>query len=105
MTPQAALAPTLPNGDDQVRGDEGETVEFLVDRAKGRTALEFAIGTGRIARVATDRVVLDINRHDPVTQILDENHVSLSDNGVRMGRSPAASSGQAKWTSWPESLA
>jgi SAM-dependent methyltransferase len=35
--------------DDQVRGDEESAVSFLADLAKDSTALEFAIGTGRIA--------------------------------------------------------
>lgn len=35
-------------------------------------------------RIATDEVVLDVNRYDPVTQILDENHVTISSAGVRL---------------------
>jgi len=35
--------------DDSLRGDEDETVAFLADLAGSRPALEFAIGTGRIA--------------------------------------------------------
>lgn len=35
--------------------------------------------------VGKDEVVLDVNRYDPVTQILDENHVHLSNNGVQLG--------------------
>jgi SAM-dependent methyltransferase len=35
--------------DDQPRGDEAAAVAFLSARARGRPALEFAIGTGRIA--------------------------------------------------------
>jgi len=35
--------------DDEPRGDEQQTVEFLVEAAEGRPACEFAIGTGRIA--------------------------------------------------------
>lgn len=38
-----------------------------------------------VERVANDEVVLDVNRYDPVTRILDENHVTLSNNGVRLG--------------------
>lgn len=38
-----------------------------------------------VEHIATDLVVLDVNRYDPVTQILDENHVSLSADGVHMG--------------------
>lgn len=35
--------------------------------------------------VGNDAVVLDVNRYDPVTQILEENHVRLSNDGIRMG--------------------
>lgn len=38
-----------------------------------------------VERVAAGEVVLDVNRYDPVTQLLDENHVTLTDAGVRMG--------------------
>jgi hypothetical protein len=38
-----------------------------------------------VERVANDEVVLDVNRYDPVTQILDESHVSLTNAGVRLG--------------------
>ena len=36
-------------------------------------------------RVAGDSVVLDVNRYDRATQVLSENHVTLSAEGVRMG--------------------
>lgn len=176
--------------DDDVRGDEAETVEFLAKLAHGGPALEFAIGTGRIAlplaqrgirvdgvelshdmvtrlrekpggaaldvtmgdmasvtapaeypvvylvfntiynlltqdaqvrcfenaarhltadgrfvveagvpsawvrgnqyvdveRIANAEVVLDVNRYDPVTQMLDESHVSFTNSGVRLGQ-------------------
>ncbi|WP_215732197.1 class I SAM-dependent DNA methyltransferase [Lentzea atacamensis] len=32
-----------------------------------------------------DRVGFDVNRYDPVTRILDENHVEISADGVRFG--------------------
>jgi SAM-dependent methyltransferase len=35
--------------------------------------------------VGTDAVVLDVNRYDPSTQILSENHVRISADGIRMG--------------------
>ena len=35
--------------DDELRGDEDETVQFLKEIAAGRDCLEFAVGTGRIA--------------------------------------------------------
>ena len=34
--------------------------------------------------LAVDRVRLDVGRHDPVRQILDESHVSLSASGVKV---------------------
>lgn len=43
--------------DDQLRGDEAETVDFLAHLANGDCALEFAIGTGRIAIPLTQRGV------------------------------------------------
>lgn len=38
-----------------------------------------------VERVAADEVVLDVNSYDPVTQVLEENHVTLTDGGVRLG--------------------
>ncbi len=35
--------------------------------------------------VAAGSVSLDVNRYDPVTQLLEENHVSLSADGIRLG--------------------
>ena len=35
--------------------------------------------------VAAGSVTLDVGRYDPVTQVLDENHVTLSRDGVRLG--------------------
>jgi SAM-dependent methyltransferase len=171
---------------EDTRGDEAETVAFLARLAEGRRALEFAVGTGRIAlplaeagvhvdgieqsphmvdrmrekpggehiqvligdmskhstgltyglvylvfntignlvtqdgqvrcfenaarhladgglfvlecrvptgsarqfveaeRVAADEVVLDVNRYDPVTQVLDEVHLHICESGVRL---------------------
>lgn len=43
--------------DDHPRGDEAETVDFLAGLAGGGSALEFAIGTGRIAIPLTQRGV------------------------------------------------
>jgi SAM-dependent methyltransferase len=34
--------------------------------------------------IAVDKVELDVGRHDPVRQLLDESHVSLSRDGVRV---------------------
>ena len=48
--PAASFGPEVAGRyDDQLRGDEGETVDFLVAHAGSGPALEFAIGTGRIA--------------------------------------------------------
>lgn len=38
-----------------------------------------------VEQLANGKVVLDVNRYDPVTQVLDENHVSLTNDGVRLG--------------------
>jgi SAM-dependent methyltransferase len=35
--------------------------------------------------VAPDQVSLDVARYDPVTQILNENHVTLTADGIRLG--------------------
>lgn len=35
--------------------------------------------------VGKDKVVLDVCHYDPVTQLLEENHVELSSTGVRLG--------------------
>jgi SAM-dependent methyltransferase len=36
-------------------------------------------------RVAADEVVLDVNRYDPVTQVLDEVHLHITEGGIRLG--------------------
>jgi SAM-dependent methyltransferase len=36
-------------------------------------------------RVAVDEVVLDVSRYDPVTQVLDESHVHIGADGIRLG--------------------
>jgi SAM-dependent methyltransferase len=38
-----------------------------------------------VEHLGSSAVVLDVNRYDAVTQILDENHVSLTTDGVRFG--------------------
>lgn len=38
-----------------------------------------------VERVAKDEVVLDVHSYDPVTQVLDESHVHLTNDGVRLG--------------------
>jgi len=128
---------------DDTRGDEEQTVTFLAQLARRRDALEFAVGTGRIAlpliaagvhvdgielsshmvdrmREKPDgnlltqddqvrcfenaarrplrhdpgtssstpstsgwtNLVLDVCRYDPVTQILDENHVRIGGDSI-----------------------
>jgi SAM-dependent methyltransferase len=47
-------------------------------------------------RVEVDHVMLDVCRYDPVTQILDVNHVRISAAGVVMGPDPAASRATAR---------
>jgi SAM-dependent methyltransferase len=36
-------------------------------------------------RVSADEVVLDVNRYDPVTQVLDEVHLHITESGIRLG--------------------
>jgi len=38
-----------------------------------------------VERITNDEVVLDVNRYDPVTQILDEIHLSFTNSGVHLG--------------------
>jgi len=38
-----------------------------------------------VENLTNGEVVLDINRYDPVTQLLDENHISFTNDGVRLG--------------------
>lgn len=38
-----------------------------------------------VEHLSNDEVVLDVNRYDAVTQVLDESHISLTKDGVRMG--------------------
>ena len=48
--PLASFGPDVAEHyDDHLRGDEDQTVDFLVEVAAGRPVCEFAIGTGRIA--------------------------------------------------------
>ena len=77
--------------DDQVRcfenaarhlGDDGVfVVENLVPTAHLTNRGQFVDAE----RVTADEVVLDVNRYDPVTQLLEENHVTISARGIRMG--------------------
>ncbi|GAB3299702.1 methyltransferase domain-containing protein [Epidermidibacterium keratini] len=151
FSPESSFGPEAAGRyDDRPRGDGHAASEFLAARAHGARALEFAIGTGRIALplselgvevdgielseamvaqlrkkpggadldvwsgdmtairtgssygliyvpsawiktnayarpedVAANAVVLDVCTYDPATQILDENHVRIGDDGVR----------------------
>ncbi len=70
------------------------TVSFLESLAGGGPALELAIGTGRVALPLAARSVrvdgidfkvwLDVGRHDSVMKRLEESHVVLSREGVRV---------------------
>lgn len=46
---ESFLGETAARYDQDLRGDEAETVEFLSELADGRACLELAVGTGRIA--------------------------------------------------------
>lgn len=77
--------------DDQVRcfenaarhlTDDGAFVlECLVPTAPSRPGHQFVDAE----RIGVDHVVLDVCRYDPVTQILDENHVRIGSDGITLG--------------------
>jgi SAM-dependent methyltransferase len=77
--------------DDQVRcfenaarhlTDDGAFVlECRVPTAPARPRHQFV----NAERVAADQVTLDVGRYDPVTQLLDENHVRISADGISFG--------------------
>ncbi|HUQ60754.1 hypothetical protein [Lentzea sp.] len=54
------------------RGDEDGAVRFLAQFID-------------VEWMELDRVGFDVNRYDPVTQVLDENHVEISADGIRFG--------------------
>ena len=63
-------------------GDDGAfVVENLVPTAHHEGKVQFVDAEN----VGADEVVLDVNRYDPVTQLLSENHVHISAAGIRMG--------------------
>jgi SAM-dependent methyltransferase len=77
--------------DDQVRCFENAARHLTGD---GVFVLECRVpvapsmpGGQRVAaeHVAVDHVVLDVSRYDPVTQILDDNHVRIGEDGVTLG--------------------
>lgn len=76
--------------DDQVRCFEN-AAQHLTD--SGVFVLECRVPTAptrperqfvKAERVASDRVTLDIGRYDPVTQVLDENHLRISADGIAL---------------------
>lgn len=81
----------LLTADDQIRCFENAARHLT---AGGHFVVEAALphawiapGTSdyvRAEHVDTDAVTLDVARYDPVTQLLEENHVRLSSNGIAM---------------------
>jgi SAM-dependent methyltransferase len=81
----------LLTADDQVRCFENAAHHLTPD---GHFIVETAIpqawiapGTSNYVRaeqVNTAEVVFDVARYDPVTQLLEENHVQLTEDGIRM---------------------
>jgi SAM-dependent methyltransferase len=77
--------------DDQIRcfenaarhlSDDGVFVlECRVPSAPARPGFQFVDAE----RVEADVVTLDVCRYDPITQLLDENHVHISAQGIRLG--------------------
>lgn len=76
--------------DAQVRCFENAARHLTVD---GRFVVEAGVPSAwvrgpqfvDVERIANDDVVLDVNRYDPVSQILDESHIALTNSGVRLG--------------------
>ena len=77
--------------DDQVRCFENaarhltDDGAFVVENLVPTAHLESKVQFVDAERVTADEVVLDVNRYDPVTQLLAENHVRISAAGIRMG--------------------
>jgi methyltransferase family protein len=62
--------------------DDGVFVlECRVPSASSRPGHQFVDAE----RVSADEVVLDVNRYDPVTQVLDEVHLHITESGIRLG--------------------
>jgi len=57
FSPETSFGPEVAAHDDEPRGDEEAAVTFLADLAAGGTALELAVGTGRIALPLADQGV------------------------------------------------
>lgn len=81
----------LLTADDQIRCFENAARHLTAD---GRFVVEAALPHAWIApgtsdyvhaeHVGTKAVVLDVARYDPVTQLLEENHIRLTANGITM---------------------
>lgn len=81
----------LLTADDQVRCFENAARHLTAD---GHFVVETALPHAWIApstsdyvhaeHVGTNSVVLDVARYNPVTQLLEENHVRLTENGIAM---------------------
>ncbi len=56
-------------------------VECRVPTAPARHGLQYVDAE----RVAADEVTLDVGRYDPITQVLDLNHVHISGDRIRLG--------------------
>ena len=68
----------LPLAATGVRVDGIEISEAMVERLRDGQYVD-------AERVEAGRVTLDVGRYDPVTQILEESHVTYEDGGVRLG--------------------
>lgn len=72
FTPETSFGPDVAaNYDDELRGDEDEAVDFLHELARGGPALEFAIGTGRIAIPLAQRGI-DVDGVDLSQAMIDQ---------------------------------
>jgi SAM-dependent methyltransferase len=77
--------------DDQVRCFENAARHladggaFLLECRVPTAPLKSDHGFVNAERVAADKVMLDVGRYDPVTQLLDENHVRITAGGVTFG--------------------
>jgi SAM-dependent methyltransferase len=62
-------------------GDGVFVLECRVPTAPGRPGHQYV----EAERVAVDAVTLDVARYDPVTQLLDENHMRIRRDGISFG--------------------
>jgi Methyltransferase domain len=58
-------------------------LECLIPTASSRPGHQFV----DVEEIGADHVELDVNHYDPVTQILDENHVTIGSGGIVSARS------------------